>query len=108
MKIKELLVEVSISDIHADLENYKSLSPKEFFNMYGINKQQWYEKNKGVVGPLDQHKTHKGHTYVFYIPGEDPWLNKIERRHFDDELSAQRELRRLQIKYPGTTMKKVN
>ena len=107
MKSYEFLGE-SLSDIDIELQDYKTMAPAEFLNAYKITKQQWYQQNKGVVGKIDQHKIHKGHTYVFYIPGEEPWLNRIERRHFDDELSAQRELRRLQIKYPGTTMKKVN
>lgn len=98
----------SMSDIDIELQDYKTMSPAQFLKAYGVNKQQWYQKRQGVVGSVDRHKIHKGHTYIFYIPGEDPWLNRTETKHFDDELSAERELRRLQLKHPGTTKRKVN
>ena len=107
MKSFEFIRE-SIGEIDIELQDYKAMSPAEFLKIYGVTKQQWYKKNQALVGRIDQHKTHKGHTYQFNIPGEDPWLNRVETRHFDDELAAERELRRLQAKYPGTTKRKVN
>lgn len=98
----------SMSELDIELQDYKTLDPIQFQKNYKISKQQWYQQNKGVVGKLDQHHTHKGHTYRYHIPGEDTYLDRYETKHFETDLEAQKELRRLQAMYPATTMRKVN
>ena len=110
MRLYEFFCE-SLSDIDIGLQDYKTMSPAEFQNAYGMSKQQWYQKNQGVVGKIDQHHTHKAHSYVFHIPGEDPQLNQTITRHFDTEQQAQQFYNQLRRKYKniyGITMTKTN
>ena len=107
MRLYEMFCE-SMSDIDIELQDYKAMTPIEFQKAYGISKQQWYQKYQGVVGKMDQHHTHKAHTYKFFIPGEDTYLNRYETKHFVSDLEAEQERRRLQKTNPGTTYKKVN
>lgn len=111
MRLHELVETGRLKDIDISLQDYNTMTPVEFQNAYGMNKQQWYKKNQGVVGKLDQHHIHKAHSYVFYIPGEDPQLNQTITRHFDTEQQAQQFYNQLRRKYPrvdGITMKKIN
>lgn len=98
----------SMSDIDIELQDYKKMSPAEFINAYGMNKLQWYKKRQGVVGTIDQHKIHKAHSYIFHIPGEEPYLNQDIARHFDTEQEAQKYLNQLRRKHYGVTMTKTN
>ena len=110
MRLYEFFCE-SLSDIDAELQDYKSFSPAQFLKAYGQSKQQWYQKHQGVVGKIDQHHTHKAHSYVFHIPGEDPQLNQNIIRHFDSEQEAQKFYNQLRRKYKniyGITMTKTN
>ena len=107
MRLYEFFCE-SMSDIDIELQDYKSLDPIQFQKNYKMSKQQWYQKYQGVVGKLDQHHTHKGHTYKFFIPGEDTYLDTYETKHFASDLEANQELARLKKTNPGTTMRKVN
>ena len=110
MRLYEFFCE-SMSDVDIELQDFNKMSPAEFINAYGMNKQQWYKKYKGVVGPVDQKHLHKAHSYVFHIPGEEPYLNQTITRHFDTEQEAQQFYNQLRRKYPkiyGITMNKTN
>jgi hypothetical protein len=107
MKSYEFLSE-GLSDIAIELEDYKKMSPAEFQNAYGLSKQRWYQKYQGVTGKIDQHHTHKAHSYVFHIPGEDPQLNQNITRHFDSEQEAQKFYNQLRRKHYGVTMNRIN
>lgn len=110
MRLHEFLRE-SMSDLAIELDDYNKLTPAEFQNAYGVNKQQWYQKNQGVVGKIDQHHTHKAHSYIFHIPGEDPQLNQTITRHFDTEQEAKQFYNQLRRQYKniyGITMTKTN
>lgn len=98
----------SMGELDIELQDYKALDPIQFQKNYKLSKQQWYQQNKDVVGKLDQHHTHKGHTYRYHIPGEDTYLDRYETKHFETDSEAQKELRRLQAINPATTMRKVN
>lgn len=108
MRLYEIFCEGWGSELDIEIQNFKEMTPVEFQNAYKMTKQQWYQKRRGIVGPIDQHHTHKAHTYKFFIPGEDPWLNRTETKHFASDAEAEQELRRLQAKHPGTTKRKVN
>ena len=107
MRLYEFFCE-SMSDIDIEPQDYKRMSPAESINAYGMNKLQWYKKYQGVVGSIDQHKVHKAHSYVFHIPGEEPYLNQDLTRHFDTEQEAQKFLNQLRRKHYGVTMNKTN
>lgn len=108
MRLYEMFCEGWGSELDIEIQNFKEMTPIEFQKAYGINKQQWYQKNKAVVGVIDQHHTHKAHTYKFLIPGEDTYLNRYETKHFNSDAEAEQERRRLQKTNPGTTYRKVN
>lgn len=46
---EQALDEGSMGEIAAEYEDYKKLSPREFFNMYRITKQQWLAKYKSML-----------------------------------------------------------
>ena len=108
MRLYEFFCESMMSDLDIELQDYKKMSPAEFQTAYGMNKQQWYQKNQDVVGKIDQHHTHKAHSYVFHIPGEEPYLNQDITRHFDTEQQAQQFYNQLRRKHYGVTMNKIN
>ena len=107
MRAKDFIRE-SMSDIDIELQDFNKMSPAEFINAYGMNKHQWYKKYQGVVGKVDQKHLHKAHSYVFHIPGEEPYLNQDVTRHFDTEQEAQKYLNQLRRKNYGVTMNKTN
>jgi len=41
--------ESRMSELDAEYQDYKNLSPREFYNMYKMTKQQWFEKYKGLL-----------------------------------------------------------
>jgi hypothetical protein len=43
---KQGVAESHMSELDAEYQDYKKLSPREFFNMYRVTKQQWFEKYK--------------------------------------------------------------
>lgn len=108
MRLHEISTATSMSDLDEQLQAYMTLDPIQFQKHYGMSKQQWYQRNKAVVGKLDQHHTHKGHTYRYHIPGEDTYLDRYETKHFTTDLEAEKYLARLKSTNPNCSMKKIN
>jgi len=46
---EQTLDEGRVGEIAAEYEDYKTLSPREFYNMHKVTKQQWFAQHKGML-----------------------------------------------------------
>ena len=93
----ESVAEGQMSDIDIEYQDYKTVSPREFYNMYKITKQAWFAKYKNML-PQQGVTENTKQEILFYAKLPDG--SKVYARVKDEE-----QLGNLQQQYRGAEIK---